>query len=141
MLLLTFVHTSCAPKLTATLFLDNNEFVGDVPDDLYSLTNLSRLQLSNNTGLTGPISTSVGKMTNLISFKASNTSMGGSIEDSLFSLTKLQHLDLYMGSFNGGLSASFANLTELSSLKLYNNSFSGTIPAGLAQATYLSKFW
>ena len=140
MLLLTFVHTPCAPKLTATLFLDNNEFVGDVPEDLYSLTNLSRLQLSNNTGLTGPVSTAVGKVTNLISFRASNTRMGGPIPDSLFSLTNLQHLDLYMGSFNGGLSASFANLTELASLKLYNNSFSGTIPAGLAQAKYLSKF-
>jgi hypothetical protein len=114
---------------TATLLLDNNALMGDIPDELYLLTSLSRLQVSNNTGLTGKISFAVGRMSNLTSFDASDTSLSGSIPESLFSLTKLQYLDLHRGNFNGRLSQSFA----LSSL------ISGAIPAGLAKLSFLRR--
>jgi Leucine-rich repeat (LRR) protein len=141
------VHTSfslyCYPLVmstTATLFLDNNAFVGDIPEELYLLTGLSRLQISNNTGLTGNISSGIGAMSNLTTLVASNTSLSGSIPESLFSLTKLQYLDLHMANFNGGLSQSFSNLNELGSVMLSNNSFSGSIPSGFAELSFLSKF-
>jgi hypothetical protein len=105
---------------------------------LYSLTGLSRFQISNNTDLTGNISTAVGKLSNLTSLGASNTSLSGSIPESLFWLTKLQQLDLHMNDFTGGLSEFFANLTELGSVMLSDNSFRGVIPPGIAELSFLS---
>ena len=119
--------------------MEDNLFTGALPDELFEMTSLVRLHMSNNPGLSGSLSSNMGNLSNMLVFRASNTSLGGPLPESLFAMTKLQDLDLFLGSFNGGLSNSFSNLTEIESIKLYSNALTGTIPAGMAQSTFLSK--
>ena len=119
--------------------MEANSFTGSIPEELYTMTSLTRLHLSNNTGLVGSLSSSLGNLNNMITFRASNTRLGGPLPESMFAMIKLQDLDLFYNSFDGTLSTAFSNLTEIEHIRLHSNLLTGTIPAGMAQSSFLSK--
>jgi hypothetical protein len=122
------------------LNVGSNGFTGTLPEELYTLSTLATLDLSN-TKLRGELSIDVGGLSKLISFRASNTQMSGTLPTQLFSLTNLWTLDLSFGDFTGSLSGlPFSDLTDLDTALLSHNRFTGTIPSGLENLPYLSKF-
>lgn len=122
-----------------TLYLDDNLLTGFVPDLLYSLTDLANLRLSNNTGLSGTISTAIGGLSKLMRLRIENTGMGGPIPEEIYNLTELRSLELGQGSFSGPLSESISQLTNLDLVRLSNNTFTGTIPDGFESLPFLGK--
>ena len=121
-----------------TLNFGNNGFTGTVPKELYALTNLTTLDLSN-TKLYEEISTAIGAMSQLVYFRAANTGIRGTLPTQLFSLAELRTLDLSSGKLTGSLSESFSKLTNLDVAILHNNGFTGTIPAGFGRLPFLGK--
>ncbi|KAG0795528.1 hypothetical protein G6F22_005095 [Rhizopus arrhizus] len=73
---------------------------GTIPDQLYSLTGLQILDLSNNR-LTGQISSSIGNLVNLERLNLGHNSLTGLIPDQISQLTKLQSLSLNYNLLNG----------------------------------------
>ncbi|KAL1085133.1 hypothetical protein V6Z11_D08G029200, partial [Gossypium hirsutum] len=85
--------------------LSNNQFSGEIPDDVGQLISLQMLNFSHN-NFTGPIPTSFGN------------------------LVALESLDLSSNKFNGGIPSQVTNLTFLEVLNLSNNNLVGPIPHG-----------
>ncbi|XP_012473136.1 receptor-like protein Cf-9 [Gossypium raimondii] len=85
--------------------LSNNQFSGEIPDDVGQLISLQMLNFSHN-NFTGPIPTSLGN------------------------LVALESLDLSSNKFSGGIPPQMTNLTFLEVLNLSNNNLVGPIPHG-----------
>ncbi|XP_017625815.2 receptor-like protein Cf-9 [Gossypium arboreum] len=85
--------------------LSNNQFFGEIPEDVGQLISLQMLNFSHN-NFTGPIPASFGN------------------------LVALESLDLSSNKLNGGIPSQMTNLTFLEVLNLSNNNFVGPIPYG-----------
>lgn len=129
----------CDTQSTGSLYLDTNLLTGDVAESLYTLTNLATLRLTNNTGLSGSISTSIGLLPGMQYLLIKNTGMGGPLPNELYNLTELRTLDLSQGSFTGPLLESVSQLVNLDLVNLSNNTLTGTIPTGFDSLPYLGK--
>ena len=129
----------CPPPPIGFLTLESNDFSGTIPNEIYTLSSLRRLRLSNNTELAGTLSADISQMNSIVELGLANTGLGGTLPDGLFDLTSLQSLELSKASFSGILSESFQQLTNLDHLRLNNNTFQGMLPSAFANLTYLRK--
>eukprot|EP00804_Cyclotella_cryptica_P008515 CCRYP_007523-RD/>CCRYP_007523-RD protein AED:0.48 eAED:0.48 QI:0/-1/0/1/-1/0/1/0/82 len=76
-------------KGLSVLFLDDNYLSGSISTSVGKLSNLSRLTLSDNE-MTGSIPSEIGEMSNLVMlWLFNNDKMEGSIPESLSGLKKL----------------------------------------------------
>jgi hypothetical protein len=125
--------------LKETLYLNDNALSGEVPEELYSLSGLTKLNLSNNTNVSGTLSSRIGQLLNLEELIAMNTTMAGNLPEELFTLAELRKLDLSFGQWSGSLSESVTGLTNLESAVLHSNSFSGIIPNDFALLSSLRE--
>jgi len=123
----------------AELVAERNEFEGEVPDALFSLPNLKKLDLGNTPGLVGSIPETIGVTQNIEHLRLHNTSIGGTLPLGLFDLINLQTLDLSASSFSGTLPVEFGKLSNTTSILLYGNTFTGTIPDAFALLATLSS--
>ena len=92
------------------LRLSENKLTGTIPEELYELTRLSFLDLQKNYheedkpdyGLSGTISTNVGKLTDLISLQYSFNRLTGTIPTEVTNLSRMRlfwtHINLLSGS-------------------------------------------
>ncbi|CAB9512108.1 Leucine Rich Repeat [Seminavis robusta] len=97
------------------LWLDQNNLVGSLPDELYMLTTLRSLSTGLNR-LHGTIATLVGK------------------------LTKLQHLAIYNQQESGAIPSELGLLTRLRGLGLGKNDHTGMVPTEVWRLTNLETF-
>ncbi|KAI8553177.1 hypothetical protein RHMOL_Rhmol06G0324000 [Rhododendron molle] len=88
--------------------------VGGIPDELWSLTNLTNLKLDQNY-LTGPLSSSIAN------------------------LTQMQYLSLGINSLSGEVPKELGNLTNLIVLSFSSNNFFGPLPSELGKLTKLQQ--
>ena len=119
--------------------MEGNSFEGEVPDALFSLSDIISIRLTGNNGLVASLPEDLSQMSRLQDFLLGGVTTGGTINDSLFQLTTLRELDLSFTQVNGTLSEDISILQNLSILRLNNNTLTGTIPSGLASLTGLSK--
>ncbi|PIN06804.1 Serine/threonine protein kinase [Handroanthus impetiginosus] len=75
------------------VYLSDNDFSGEIPQELSSLHRLLRLDLSNN-NLRGEIPTEISKITRLLTLNLQNNELSGTIPKSLDSLPQLKELNL-----------------------------------------------
>lgn len=109
-----------------TLDLENNNFIGTLPKELYSATTLERVRVSFNL-LQGDISTEVGQLTNLKDlWMAGNENLAGTIPTELGLCTQLSRMYLEKNNFGGSLPSELGNC-PLIDLQLQNNALSGGI--------------
>ncbi|KAL5727020.1 lysine--tRNA ligase [Ranunculus cassubicifolius] len=80
--------------------LSSNNFVGQIPEDLTTLSRLISLNLSNNQ-LVGSIPKNIGQMISLESLDFSQNNISGTIPQSISSLSKLSHLNLSYNHLSG----------------------------------------
>ena len=114
--------------------LSDNLFTGDLPRDLFEMTQLQSLVLSGNR-ITGALPEDVGALTNLRHIDLSANAMRGALPESLGALRELEVL--YLGEsglenkndFTGPIPESWRNLKSLRSFSLAGNSnIGGSLP-------------
>nr|GEV29651.1 protein STRUBBELIG-receptor family 3 isoform X1 [Tanacetum cinerariifolium] len=90
------------PVTITTIFLADNNFTGNIPESLSSLTQLTALSLNDN-------------------------NLSGEIPDSFAGLTGLANLDISSNGLSGELPPSLGSLSSLATFHLQNNQLSGTL--------------
>ncbi|KAL7613165.1 hypothetical protein Lser_V15G08968 [Lactuca serriola] len=105
---------------------------GKLPDNIFNLPYLEKLDLANNWYLTGPLP-NVNKSINipLKYLGLSSTNLSGDTLDSIGHLTSLKYLDLSSCSLLGAFPKSIFNLTHLTTLNVEGNMLNGTLPSSL----------
>jgi Leucine-rich repeat (LRR) protein len=105
--------------------LTGYKLTGQIPDEIYNLTNLESLKIVNNF-LDCNISQNIQNLTNLQTLILSNNNLNGIIPDGIQHLTKLQTLNLSNNNLNGIIPDEIKHLTNLSELQLSNNNLTNT---------------
>ncbi|XP_026380196.1 probable leucine-rich repeat receptor-like protein kinase At1g35710 [Papaver somniferum] len=117
------------PKLTY-LDLGSNNFTGTMPSEIGNLVELRFLRLADNT-LTGAIPYKVCNLQKVWHLDISdNLDIGGPFPiQCMKTLKNIQFLDLSGNLFEGPIPAEIGSLTKLQDLKLSRNQLNGSIPS------------
>ncbi|KAI9313005.1 hypothetical protein DFJ73DRAFT_968343 [Zopfochytrium polystomum] len=91
-------------------------------------------------GLTGPLSTDVGKLLNLTYLSVRNNSLTGTIPAEIGNLVNLQELYLAENRFSGTIPPQFGQLTKAFQLNIRYNRLTGAIPPEIGLMTNLQYF-
>ena len=118
------------------LYLANSGLVGPLSSGLSRLSNLTSLDLRNN-GLSGSIPSDLGNLTLLTRLYLSSNRLSGLIPFELGQLSNLTDLWLDYNELSGSIPSELGQLTALDSLLLGGNELSGSIPSELGQLTEL----
>ncbi|KAL1097660.1 hypothetical protein V6Z11_D05G050100 [Gossypium hirsutum] len=115
-----------------TLNISNNQFYGEIPEDIFSSSSSSLrfLNLSNN-NFTGQIPS--GSIPGLEVLDLSNNMLSGKIPPEIGSFYSLKFLDLGGNVLVGEIPVSITNITSLQFLTLASNQLVGPIPHGLSK--------
>ncbi|XP_040370086.1 probable LRR receptor-like serine/threonine-protein kinase At1g56130 isoform X3 [Rosa chinensis] len=116
------------------------EVVGVIPDELWSLTSLTNLNLERNC-LTGPLSAAIANLTGLQYFTIGINDLSGEIPKEIGQLTELRSLSFGRNNFSGSLPSELGNLLKLQQLYVSNCGVSGEIPPTFANLQNLEIFW
>nr|GMD13729.1 receptor-like protein EIX2 [Ipomoea batatas] len=120
---LTTVLSGCLLSSLKTLYLEENNFSGQLPKWLYEYRNLKSLSLSSNF-FSGTIAESLGNLSTLQFLLIDGNEFSGSVPLNLGELSNLERLDISSNSFTGVLSEfHFSKLNKLDSLKISGNLF------------------
>lgn len=142
--------------------LDNNNLLGVLPESIYTLPNLTSLDLSQNDGLTVTF-TNIGSARSLEALDLSKTiiqSVDGILDaasrlqefhvndvtgfegqhfpNEFFQLTSLRQLTMDYNKASGRLPTDFGKLSKLVIFSASNNLLTGFIPSSIAQMTDLA---
>lgn len=110
------------------LNLEDNKLEGELPMEIYQLTNIQEIRLGGNSNLRGTINPVIGDLAFLTELSLGGSQFKGTLPSILFNLTGLLALELQGASFSGALSEEFSNFQDLEVLWLSNNMFTGSIP-------------
>ena len=116
------------------LDLSGNQFEGGIPAWLDDLDDLEFLDLASNYFLTGPIPTSVTRMTGLVRLSLGTNRLFGLIPPRLGRLTNLESLAVGNNLLTGALPPQLGNLPNLEYLSVFRNAgLTGALPRELMQ--------
>ncbi|KAK1421331.1 hypothetical protein QVD17_23580 [Tagetes erecta] len=101
-----------------SLDLSSTDLHGELPDDIFNLLKLQKLDLSSN-ALTGSLSEVNRKGDSIL------------VYSNITGLQRLEHLDLSYNLFEGAIPSWFSLLTSSKEIRLQSNMLSGVIPPGL----------
>jgi hypothetical protein len=122
------------------LDLFSNQLTGEIPEELWSLTNLTILYLGYNQ-LTGSIPSEIGNLTNLTYLILGGNQLTGSIPSEIGNLTNLEWLFLQSNQLTGEIPPEIWTLTNLTNLWLGGNQLTGSIPPEIGNLTNLTYLW
>ncbi|CAM0879305.1 unnamed protein product [Alopecurus aequalis] len=123
---------ACFPAANPTLIPATNweKFAGS----------LETLELRTNTGLTGAIPASLGRLASLQSLVLVDNNLTGAVPTELSGLAKLRRLVLSGNGLSGPVPATLGGLKGLLKMDLSNNLLEGSIPPELAGLESLTLF-
>ncbi|OEL33972.1 putative LRR receptor-like serine/threonine-protein kinase [Dichanthelium oligosanthes] len=101
--------------------------ITEIPRELFNLTELVSLDLSNN-NLSGSIPPEVGNLSKLEIWHFNNNNLSGSFPHELSLLRNLQSLWMFDNYIEGPIPESIQNLTNLTDLRIYGMKLQGPIP-------------
>jgi hypothetical protein len=119
-----------------SLFLDDNQFTGEIPASLGDLLGLSSLSLGSNQ-INGTIPASLGSLQNLHYLHLNDNQLSGEIPASLGSLATLRSLRLGLNQLTGDIPSSLGSLSELFNLDLSSNNLIGQIPSSFGSLSQI----
>ena len=91
--------------------------------------------------LSGPISESIGNLSQLEFLCLYNNQITGKIPDSIGNLSKLWYLDMSNNQITGKIPDSIGNLTKLRWLYMKNNQITGKLPESIGTISTLQKLY
>ncbi|XP_020417914.1 LRR receptor-like serine/threonine-protein kinase GSO2 [Prunus persica] len=113
---------------TYYFFISNNQFTGEIPPTICSLSSLQILDLSNNK-LSGKIHQCIGNFSQRLSvLNLRNNKFYGMIPDTFSEGNVLRNLDLNKNQLEGSLPPTLLTCRELEVLDLANNKIQDTFP-------------
>ena len=144
------------------LYLSGNGLTGDIPSEIYGLTDLESLDLSQNqltefhpesfsdpaafyglylssNQISGQIPTNIDVLVDLNQLDLSYNELNGEIPSELGSMP-LSIIDLSQNRLTGSIPSELGNLEWLLKIKLDNNALSGEIPTSLQNLSNLGEF-
>ncbi|XP_024157132.1 probable LRR receptor-like serine/threonine-protein kinase At1g56140 isoform X2 [Rosa chinensis] len=116
------------------------DVIGELPEELWSLTSLTSLNLAQNY-LTGPLSPSIGNLTDMQYLSLGINSLSGEIPKELGKLTDLISLAFGTNNFSGPLPSELGNLTKLEQIYIDSSGAGGAIPSTFANLQSLKTVW
>ncbi|XP_058219698.1 probable LRR receptor-like serine/threonine-protein kinase At1g56140 isoform X5 [Rhododendron vialii] len=116
------------------------DVAGGIPDELWSLTSLSSLNLAQNY-LTGSLSLSIANLTQMQWLSLGINALSGEVTKELGKLTNLLSLSISSNNFSGSLPSELGNLTKLEQLYFDSSGVSGAIPSTIAALQNLQTVW
>ncbi|CAM8974062.1 unnamed protein product [Rhodiola kirilowii] len=119
---------TCRESRVTALGLPSMSLKGTVSGTIGGLTELVSLDLSYNPGLTGTLSSAVGKLLKLNTLTLIGCSFTGNIPDEIGNLSDLTFLALNNNSFTGSIPPTFGKLSNLMWLDLADNKLTGSLP-------------
>ena len=121
----------------SSINLSGNNLSGQIPAELFSLSQLASLYLSYNS-LTGEIPQTVGNAEELINLELSHNGLTGPLPESFYGLRKLEVLDLESNHISGDLSEKFWSMPSLFRLTLAQNKITGQLTPAIRNAKKLN---
>ncbi|KAF8730934.1 hypothetical protein HU200_016808 [Digitaria exilis] len=119
---------TCNGDRVTSIRLSSFGLTGTLPGDIQSLSELQYLDLSYNNGLHGPLPSSIGALSNLLSLILVGCSFSGEIPQEIGHLSQLKFLTLNSNKFSGPIPASLGSLSKLYWLDLADNVLTGGLP-------------
>ena len=111
---------------------------GPIPTELGNLTDLTRLDLAHNF-LSGPVPTELGRLTGLELLHLGDNDLSGPVPPELSELASLTWLSLSSNGLTGPIPPELGSLADLGSLYLGGNDLIGPIPPELGELTNLTR--
>uniref|UniRef100_A0A7N0T3A2 non-specific serine/threonine protein kinase n=1 Tax=Kalanchoe fedtschenkoi TaxID=63787 RepID=A0A7N0T3A2_KALFE len=131
----------CVGSRVTSVGLSTMGLKGTVSGDIAGLTELIYLDLSYNPGLTGTLSSAIGKLQKLTTLVLIGCRFTGRIPDEIGDLSSLTFLALNSNNFTGSIPASLGKLTNLVWLDLADNQLTGPIPVTKGSVQGLDKLY
>ncbi|KAJ3074384.1 hypothetical protein HDU98_011359 [Podochytrium sp. JEL0797] len=94
------------------LDLKYNRLTGEIPVEVWGLTQLKWLNLSSNEGLSGSIPDELGELGLLEELDLSGASLSGWTPHSIGKLARLKRLDLSLNKLSGGIPVELGELED-----------------------------
>ncbi|KAK7342842.1 hypothetical protein VNO80_25798 [Phaseolus coccineus] len=114
--------------------------VGEIPEELWTLTYLNNLNLAQNY-LTGSLPAAIGNLTRMQYLSLGTNNLSGELPKELGNLTELLSLSYASNNFSGSLPSELGKLTKLSQLYFDSSGISGPIPSSFADLRSLETVW
>ena len=114
-----------------SMFL-NDYMSGQIPEELYALSNLKRLHLSSSS-LSGTISSRIGLLTRLASMDLGETYLSGKLPSEIGLLQKAELVGLSRNNISGVVPSEIGMMESLRGLYLFDTKMSGPIPTEIGQ--------
>ncbi|PIA29860.1 hypothetical protein AQUCO_05800144v1 [Aquilegia coerulea] len=115
----------------STIYIENSQLSGPLPDDIGKLFRLYALSVSGNR-FTGSIPSSISQLTHLSQLKLDGNFFTGQIPDGIRQLKNLTYLNLEKNQFSGKIPDFFTSFSELRALTLSYNKLTGELPPTLS---------
>jgi hypothetical protein len=114
---------------------------GSLPKEIFSLSSLSDLLDLSGNYFVGHLPAEVGSLTNLANLNISGNNLSGALPDALSNCQSLIGLQLDSNSFNHSIPESFSRMRGLRLLNLTKNALSGGIPQGIGQISAMEELY
>ncbi|WP_299130967.1 hypothetical protein, partial [uncultured Winogradskyella sp.] len=140
------ITTSGNKVIGIDIFGDGN-WVGQIPEEIGSLTNLEYLGIALNPGVTGEIPINIGNLNNLERLRIQSVPLTGTFPTTIGNLSNLRELRVIATDMTGELPSEIGNLTNLRDLTLFGSGvfgglqdFTGSIPSTFGNLSNLAIF-
>ncbi|CAN8306747.1 unnamed protein product [Cochlearia groenlandica] len=123
-----WVGITCSNDRVFSISLGNLNVEGKLSADIATLSELQILDLSYNTGLSGPLPSNIGELKKLTNLILVGCSFSGQIPQSIGSLEELTYLSLNLNQFSGTIPDSIGRLSKLYWFDIADNQIEGELP-------------
>lgn len=125
----TWYGVACLDDKLDQITMDDNNVVGELPNELSALSKLRSISLENG-GLYGTLPSSIGELQHLVKIDLDYNNISGTLPSSLALASNLLVLDMNNNALSGPIDV-VGQVPSLRFVQLHNNILSGTPPGSL----------